>query len=143
MTTPNQNSVPALSNLPAVQDPALPLTGFALTLSLVASGEKLANGLYAELTKDEKQLVRETRLSSAKADSSRLLSGEMVGNGFVCERRELSKLKGGVTKLAIVAYKRPAAPVVKVARTEEETMVQAAAFLGITVEALVALKAAK
>lgn len=108
-----------------------------MTLSLVEKGEKLANGVYKALTKTQKAEVRTARLKSAQAVQNRVLSAELLAEGFKLEKHELSNLPKGVTKYSLIAYKRPT-PVAAAAPTVEELC----AMLGLTVEQYLAAKAA-
>lgn len=83
------------------------LVGFAKVLASVNNMERLGNGVYKALSKDQKAAVKKARLETALGASTRLISGELVAKGYKAELAQMSTLKDGSVRFQIEAYKRP------------------------------------
>ncbi len=85
------------------------LVKFEDAMAFIRKGEKLPNGVYAGLTKEQKKTIRETRLSTAIEMTPRMLSAELVNAGWRAESVVKEEKKGGVQKTTIQLFKRPVA----------------------------------
>src|SRR5438045_3078839 len=85
------------------------LVKFEDTIATIRRGEKLPNGVYAVLTKEQKKQIRECRLTTAIEMTPRMLSAELVNEGWRAESVVKEEKKGGVMKATIQLFKRPVA----------------------------------
>ena len=83
------------------------LVKFEDAMAYIKRGEKLPNGVYAALSKEQKKTIRETRLSTAIEMTPRMLSAELVKEGWRAESVVKEEKKGGVMKATIQLFKRP------------------------------------
>ena len=100
------------------------LVKFESALEIIKRGEKLPNGIYGALSKEEKKQIREMRLSTAIEMTPRMLSAEMVQGGWKAERVEKQILKGGVEKVVLQVLKRPQAKVDVSNLSDDELMAE-------------------